>query len=101
MVFDIIQLSQKIVVLELWALPLKVSLITLHLLVLESLRLSLSSLTVRTTFYFLQLQININISENNLTSTILCTCLFIVSASGGLTPATQSAKTTGLVGVAG
>ena len=36
-----------------------------------------------------------------LTSTMSLTCLLIVSASGGLTPATQSANTTGFVGVVG
>ena len=36
-----------------------------------------------------------------LTSTMSLTCLLMVSASGGLTPATQSANTTGFVGVVG
>ena len=38
---------------------------------------------------------------NLLTSTILCTCLLIVSGSGGLTPVTHAANATGLVGVVG
>lgn len=43
----------------------------------------------------------VTVEINTLTSTMSWTCLFIVLGSGGLTPAIQSANTTGFVGVEG